>query len=217
MRIIFLGAPGTGKGTQADNAAEVFKIPAVSTGAIIRESIKAGTEAGMAAKAFTDAGKLVPDETVIGIVKERLAEPDCAGGFILDGFPRTVTQAEALDRLGIEIDVAVSIEVENEKIVERMSGRRICAECGATYHIIYNPPKNGRCVKCGAEVTTRADDLPEVVLSRLKVYREQTEPLKKYYADRGKLKIVIGQEKVADTTRLTIEALDSVKNTAPIL
>lgn len=212
MKIIFLGAPGAGKGTQADNASEIFALPAVSTGAIIRESIKNGTEAGNAAKVFTEAGKLVPDEVVIGIIKERLAADDCKNGFILDGFPRTVVQAEALDRMGVEIDVAVSIEVEDEKIVERMSGRRVCGKCGATYHIVYNPSKDGEnCGKCGDTLVTRKDDLPEVVLDRLKVYHEQTEPLKDYYGKKGKLKLVIGQEEVADTTRLTVEALRSVK------
>ena len=213
MKIIFLGAPGAGKGTQADNASAVFAIPTISTGAIIRESIKAETEAGKAAKVFTEAGKLVPDEVVIGIIKERLAQDDCANGFILDGFPRTVPQAEVLDTMGIEIDVALSIEVADEAIIERMSGRRVCGACGATYHTVYNAPANAdKCDKCGDALIVRKDDLPEVVKNRLDIYHEQTEPLKDYYACKGKLKLVIGQEEVADTTALTIGALKSVQN-----
>jgi len=212
MKIIFLGAPGAGKGTQAENASEVFSIPAISTGAIIRESIKAGTEAGKAVKVYTDAGKLVPDEVVIDIIKERLAKDDCANGFILDGFPRNVPQAEVLDAMGIEIDVALSIEVDDERIIERMSGRRVCGGCGSTYHTIYNPPANdGKCDKCGEALTVRKDDMPEVVKNRLDIYHEETEPLKEYYAKKGKLKLVIGQEEVADTTALTVEALKSVQ------
>lgn len=212
MKIIFLGAPGAGKGTQAENASEVFGIPTISTGAIIRESIKAETEAGKAAKVYTEAGKLVPDEVVIGIIKERLAQDDCANGFILDGFPRTVPQAEVLDAMGIEIDVALSIEVDDERIIERMSGRRVCGDCGTTYHMKSNPPKrDGVCDKCGGELITRKDDLPEIVKNRLEVYHEVTEPLKEYYAAKGKLKLVVGQEKLADTTALTITALKSVQ------
>lgn len=212
MKIIFLGAPGAGKGTQADNASTVFGIPTISTGAIIRESIKNETEAGKAAKVFTDAGQLVPDEVVIGIIKERLAKDDCGNGFILDGFPRTVPQAEVLDEMGIEIDVAVSIEVADDVIIERMSGRRVCNKCGATYHTVYNPPEiDGKCSKCGDELIVRKDDLPEVVRNRLIVYHEQTEPIKEYYARKGKLKLVVGQEEVADTTKLTIKVLEEAE------
>ena len=208
MKIIFLGAPGAGKGTQAEIASETFKIPAISTGAIIREAIKNGTEMGMKAKEYTSTGSLVPDEVVIGIIKERLAESDCANGFILDGFPRTVPQAEALDAMGVTIDKVVNIEVPDEKIVTRMSGRRACPACGATFHTEYKPSSTGEtCDKCGAELTIRADDKPEVVLSRLEIYHEQTEPLKDYYSKTGKLVTVIGQEEVADTTALTLEAL----------
>lgn len=209
MNIIFLGAPGAGKGTQAENVSNKYNIPAISTGAIIRESIKNGTEMGLAAKSFTEAGKLVPDEVVIGIIKERLAKDDCKGGFILDGFPRTVPQAEALDRMGVTIDMVISIEVADEAIVERMSGRRVCPDCGASYHLSYKPAGDGiHCDSCGAALVTRKDDLPEVVLDRLHVYHEQTEPLKDYYAGTGKLKTVIGQIEVADTTRLTFEAIE---------
>ena len=208
MKIIFLGAPGAGKGTQAENVSEKFGIPAISTGAIIREAIKSETEMGLAAKEYTSKGALVPDEVVIGIIKERLAQDDCKNGFILDGFPRTVPQAEALDKMGIVIDRVVSIEVPDDKIVERMSGRRACPGCGATYHTVYKPSENGEtCDKCDTELTVREDDKPEVVRQRLAIYHDQTEPLKDFYKSKGKLVEVIGQEEVADTTRLTFEAL----------
>ncbi len=210
MKIIFLGAPGAGKGTQAENVEKLYNIPAISTGAIIRESIKSGSEAGLKAKEYTDAGKLVPDEAVIAIIKERLKMPDCANGFILDGFPRTIAQAEALDRLGIEIDFAISIEVDDEAIVGRMSGRRVCPTCGASYHVEYNPPKKeGVCDSCGGSLEIRADDKPEVVRDRLKVYHELTEPLKKYYSDKGRLELVEGQIEVKDTTALTLKAVEA--------
>ncbi len=209
MKLMFLGAPGAGKGTQAEIVSEKYQIPAISTGAIIREAIKNGTEMGLAAKAYTESGKLVPDDVVIGIIKERLKADDCAGGFILDGFPRTVAQAEALDAMGIEMDLVISIEVPDEAIVERMSGRRTCI-CGATYHTKYKPSKdNVTCDKCGEPLTIRRDDDPEVVKSRLLTYHETTEPLKAYYDKKGKLKLVIGQEKLEDTTRLTEEAIQS--------
>ncbi len=208
MKIIFLGAPGAGKGTQAEIVSEKFNIPAISTGAIIRAAIKNGTEMGNKAKEFTSTGALVPDEVVIGIIKERLTEPDCENGFILDGFPRTVPQAEALDAMGVEIDRVVDIDVPDERIVTRMSGRRSCPACGATFHTVYKPSSTGEtCDKCGVELTIRADDKPEVVLSRLHTYHEVTEPLKDYYAKTGKLVTVEGQEEVADTTALTLEAL----------
>lgn len=208
MRIIFLGAPGAGKGTQADIVSQRLGIPTISTGAIIREAIKTGTEMGQKAKSYTESGALVPDDVVIGIIQERLAKPDCAEGFILDGFPRTVPQAEALDRMGITLDAIVSIEVDDEVIVERMSGRRVCDTCGASYHTKYNPSRDGEhCDKCGVSLTIRRDDAPEVVRSRLQVYHTSTEPLKDFYAKQGKLKLVEGQEKVEDTTALTLAAL----------
>ena len=208
MNIIFLGAPGAGKGTQAEVVSARLSIPAISTGAIIREALKAGTEMGLAAKKFIDAGALVPDEVVIGIIKERLAKDDCANGFILDGFPRTVPQAEALDRMGVKIDVVLSLEVADAAIVERMSGRRVCDKCGASYHTKYLPAQDGEhCDKCGNALSIRKDDAPEVVLSRLEVYHSTTEPLKEYYAKTGILKLVEGQEKVEDTTALTLSAL----------
>lgn len=209
---MFLGAPGAGKGTQAEIAAKTYDIPAISTGAIIREAIKTGTEMGKAAQSYIEAGALVPDEVVIGIIKERLAKDDCKNGFILDGFPRTVAQAEELDAMGVEMDVVISLEVTDEAIVERMSGRRVCDKCGASYHTKYKPSKDGKsCDNDGTALTLRKDDSPEVVLNRLKTYHELTEPLKDYYKSKGKLKTVLGQEEVADTTKLTLAAIESVK------
>ena len=207
MKIIFLGAPGAGKGTQAEIVSERLGIPTISTGAIIRESLAAGTEMGIKAKKFIEAGQLVPDEVVIGIVKERLAKSDCAGGYILDGFPRTVPQAEALDAMGIELDAVISLEVSDETIVERMSGRRVCKKCGKTYHTVFNPSSKGDNCECGEPLTIRSDDAPDVVRSRLQVYHSTTEPLKAFYAERGKLKLVDGAEKVEDTTARTLSAL----------
>ena len=197
MKIIFLGAPGAGKGTQAELVSERLGIPTISTGAIIRKALKGGTEMGLAAKSYIEAGKLVPDEVVIGIIRERLAEDDCKNGFILDGFPRTIAQAEALDKMGIVID-----------LVSRMSGRRVCPTCGATFHTLFNPSAKGdKCDKCGAELTIRKDDKPEVVRDRLAVYHTETEPLERYYAAKGILKTVVGQEKLEDTTALTFQAI----------
>lgn len=208
MKLILLGAPGAGKGTQAEKICEKLSIPTISTGNIIRAALKNGTEMGKKAQKYIDAGQLVPDDVVIGIIKERLFEDDCKAGFILDGFPRTIPQAEALDEMGIEIDCVLSIEVPDEKIVTRMSGRRVCPACGASYHTEYKKPeKDGICNLCGAELVIRKDDEPATVLDRLHVYHEQTEPLKDYYAKTGKLRTVIGQEEVADTTKLTFEAL----------
>ena len=209
MKLILLGAPGAGKGTQAEIICQKHSIPAISTGNIIREALKNGTEMGLKAKSYMDEGKLVPDDVVIGIIQERLAKDDCKNGFILDGFPRTIPQAEALDAMGVEIDRVVSIEVPDEKIVERMSGRRVCEKCGASYHMLYKQPaKEDVCDTCGGTLIRRKDDAPETVLDRLKVYHEQTEPLKSYYAKSGKLRLVEGQEEVADTTRLTLAALE---------
>lgn len=209
MNLILLGAPGAGKGTQAEKICEKYNIPAVSTGNIIREALKNGTDMGLKAKSYIDAGKLVPDDVVIGIIKERLAESDCANGFILDGFPRTIPQAEALDTMGIVIDKVVDIEVPDEKITARLSGRRVCLKCGATYHLEYKKPsKEGICDVCGDELVQRKDDSHETVLDRLHVYHEQTEPLKDYYSKTGKLVIVEGQEEVKDTTALVFKALE---------
>ena len=211
MKIILLGAPGAGKGTQAEIISEKYNIPTISTGNMIRAALKGGTEMGLKAKSYIDAGELVPDEVVIGIVKERLAEDDCKNGFILDGFPRTIPQAEALDKMGVEIDCALSIEVADSEIVKRMSGRRVCLACGASYHTEYKKPeREGICNVCGAELVIRKDDEPETVLNRLNVYHEQTEPLKDYYRAVGKLLTVEGQEEVKDTTALVLGALSEI-------
>lgn len=208
MKIIFFGAPGAGKGTQAEIVSEKLAIPAISTGNIIREAIKTGTEMGKSAKSYIEKGALVPDDVVIGIIKERLAEKDCENGFILDGFPRTVPQAEALTAMGVAIDTVLNLEVPDDKIVTRMSGRRTCPGCGASYHIVYKPTKKeGICDKCGSALTIRKDDDPAVVKSRLETYHKETEPLKDYYEKMGILKTVIGQEDLADTTALTLSAL----------
>ena len=209
MKLILLGAPGAGKGTQAEVICNALNIPAISTGNIIREALRLGTEMGLKAKSFMDAGQLVPDDVVIGIIKERLAKDDCANGFILDGFPRTIPQAEALDAMGIIIDKVVDIEVPDEKIAARMSGRRVCKDCGASYHLEYKTPESeGVCDACGGELVQRKDDAPETVLDRLAVYHEQTEPLKDFYSKKGILRIVEGQEEIADTSALTLKALE---------
>jgi len=210
MKLIFLGAPGAGKGTQAEAVCAHLNIPAISTGNMIREALKSGTEMGLKAKSYMDSGALVPDEVVIGIVKDRIAQPDCANGFVLDGFPRTIPQAEALDNMGVKIDRVIALEVSDDKIVKRMSGRRVCESCGASYHLLYNPSKaEGKCDKCGGTLVQRKDDLPETVKARLRVYHEQTEPLKDYYKRQGKLYTVNGQEDVADTTKLTLQTIEA--------
>ena len=212
MRLILLGAPGAGKGTQAEIISEKFNIPQISTGAILRAAVADQTPLGKKVEKVMQSGGLVSDEDVIALVKERFGQPDCANGFILDGFPRTIPQAEALDvmlnEMGIAIDLAVSLEVEPEKIVTRMSGRRTCPACGATYHVVYKPSSKGEnCDKCGAELTVRKDDREEVVRDRLAVYEKQTAPLKNYYAQQNKLRLVEGQEELADTTALMEKAL----------
>ena len=211
IKLILLGAPGAGKGTQAEIISKKYAIPSISTGNMIREAIAAGTEMGRNAKSFIDSGALVPDEVVIGIIKERLAKPDCGNGFILDGFPRTVPQAQALDDMGVEITDVISIEVPDEKIVERMGGRRVCKSCGASYHVKFNPSENGEFCDCGELLTIRSDDAPEVVKKRLETYHSQTEPLRGFYEAKGILKLVEGQEKLEDTTALTQAALEAEK------
>ena len=209
MKLILLGAPGAGKGTQAEVICNHLSVPTISTGNIIRAALKAETEMGLKAKEYINNGQLVPDAVVIGIIKERLAEDDCKNGFILDGFPRTIPQAEALDEMGIEIDKVIDIEVPDEKIVERMSGRRVCPACGNSYHLLYKKPeKEGICNACGAELIIRADDHPDTVKERLDVYHSQTEPLKDFYGKKNKLFIVEGQEEVADTSALVLKALE---------
>ena len=209
MNLILLGAPGAGKGTQAEKICEKLSIPAISTGNMLREAMANGTEMELKAKSLIDAGKLVPDEVVIGIINERLKADDCKNGFILDGFPRTIPQAEALDNMGVRIDRVIDIEVPDDKIASRLSGRRVCLKCGATYHTAYKKPKQeGICDVCGEKLVQRKDDMPETVLDRLKTYHEQTEPLKGFYEKKGILRVVEGQEEVADTTALTFQALE---------
>lgn len=208
MKMILLGAPGAGKGTQAEIFGKKLGIPTISTGNILRAAVKNGTSVGLKAKAFMDAGKLVPDEVIIGVINERLAEPDCTNGFILDGVPRTIAQAEALEQAGIAFDKVVSIEISDEEIVGRMSGRRACPSCGATYHVVNAPPKaEGVCDKCGAALVLRSDDKPETVKDRLAVYHRETEPLKDFYRARGVLVGVDNQPTIEATTRAMEEAL----------
>ena len=208
MKLILLGAPGAGKGTQAEILSHKLGIPTISTGNILRAAIKNGTPVGLKAKSYVESGALVPDDVIIGIVAERLAEPDCKGGYILDGMPRTIPQAEALETAGVEIDCALSIEIADEVIVERMSGRRTCTNCGATYHVVSAPPKaEGVCDNCGSALTIRKDDAPETVKSRLEVYHRETEPLKAFYEARGKLKSVDNQPSIEATTAEIEKAL----------
>ena len=208
MRLILLGAPGAGKGTQAEILSRELGIPTISTGNILRAAIREGTAVGLKAKALIDAGKLVDDETIMGIVSERLAKDDCAQGYILDGVPRTIPQAEAMEAMGIEIDAALSIEIADETIVERMSGRRTCKNCSQTFHVVYNPPKaEGVCDFCGGELTIRKDDDPETVKARLETYHRETEPLKAFYQARGKLVCVENQPSIEETTAVIRSAL----------
>lgn len=210
MNLILLGAPGAGKGTQAEVISNALNIPQISTGNILRAAVKNGTEYGLKAKSFMDAGALVPDEVVIGILKDRIAEDDCKNGFILDGFPRTVPQAEALETMGVQIDKVIEIAVPDEKIISRLSGRRVCEGCGASYHVDFKPTKvEGKCNLCGANVVQRIDDKPETVIARLKTYYEKTAPLKDYYMRKGKLITVQGQEEIAETSKLTLAAVEA--------
>lgn len=209
MKLILLGAPGAGKGTQAERISERYSIPQISTGNLIRAALKSGTDIGLRAKAYIDEGHLVPDDMVLEILGQRLSDEDCSGGFILDGFPRTISQAEALDRMGIDIDAVIDIEVSDADITRRLSGRRVCGSCGATYHLEYNPPKvSGVCDKCSDALIQRTDDHPDKIAERLRVYHEQTEPLRNYYESRGKLRVVSGQESIEDTTRQTFAAIE---------
>ena len=208
MKLILLGAPGAGKGTQADILCKELDIPTISTGNILRAAIKNGTPTGMKAKAYMDEGKLVPDDVIIGIITERVAEEDCKNGYILDGVPRTIAQAESLEKAGIVFDDVISIEISDEVIMERMSGRRVCEHCGASYHLVAVPPKQeGICDKCGGKLIQRKDDAPETVKARLEVYHKETEPLKDFYAKRGLLKSVENQATVAETSQVILRAL----------
>ena len=208
MKLILLGAPGAGKGTQAEILCKELEIPTISTGNILRAAIKAGTPTGLKAKSYMDAGHLVPDEVIIGIITERVAEEDCANGYILDGVPRTIAQAEAMEQAGIVFDAVISIEISDETIMERMSGRRVCEACGASYHLVAVPPKQeGVCDKCGGKLVQRKDDAPETVKARLEVYHKETEPLKDFYAKRGLLKSVENQPTVEATSKAILHAL----------
>lgn len=208
MKLILLGAPGAGKGTQAEILSRMLGVPTISTGNILRAAMKNGTPVGLKAKEYVESGRLVPDEVIIGIIRERLAEPDCAGGYILDGVPRTIPQAQAMEEGGIDIDCALSIEVADQTIIDRMSGRRTCPDCGASFHVVANPPKTeGVCDNCGAALTIRKDDAPETVRARLVTYHAETEPLKEFYAKRGKLVSVDNQPGIAETTQVIVKAL----------
>ncbi len=210
MNLILLGAPGAGKGTQAEVICDALKIPAISTGNILREAVKNGTKLGLEAKGFMESGALVSDELVIGILKDRIAADDCQNGYILDGFPRTVPQAEALESMGVQIDKVIEIHVSDEAIQQRLSGRRVCEACGASYHIDFKPTAaEGVCDKCGGKTVQRKDDEPATILERLKIYHNQTAPLKEFYAKRGKLTTVEGQDDVKHTSRLTLEAVEA--------
>ena len=208
MKLILLGAPGAGKGTQADIIKQKLGIPTISTGNILRAAVKNGTPTGLKAKAFMDAGKLVPDEVIIGVINERLQESDCANGYILDGVPRTIAQAEALEQAGIRFDAVVALEVPDQRIVDRMGGRRVCEHCGASYHVVHIPPKTeGVCDVCGGKLVQRKDDSPETVLDRLAVYHKETEPLKGFYEARGVLKTVDDLPTVEETTQAILKVL----------
>lgn len=208
MNVILLGAPGAGKGTQAEIISEKLGIPTISTGNILREAVKNGTEIGLKAKSFMDAGKLVPDEVIVGIVKERVAQDDCKKGFILDGMPRTIPQAEALVAQDVKIDRVVSLEIADAVIEERMTGRRVCAGCGASYHVAANPPKKeGVCDACGGALEIRKDDAPETVKNRLQVFHAETEPLKAFYESMGVLTEVKGDQPIDAATKDILAAL----------
>ncbi len=208
MKMILLAAPGAGKGTQAEILCKHFNIPTISTGAILRKNIKEGTELGKIAKQYIDEGNLVPDDVMIGVIKSRLSEEDCKGGFILDGFPRTLPQAEALKNSDIEIDCVLNIDVKDEKIIERLSGRLECSKCAATFHKEHRKPqKDGVCDICGGELTTRADDKPETVKSRLETYHRETEPLIGFYRELGLLKVAEGKDDISGTTKEILDTL----------
>lgn len=212
MKIIMLGPPGAGKGTQAEFLSEKFDIPQISTGAIIRGVIASGSDEGKKMKELIDKGMLLPDETVVSMVKNRLAEPDCEHGFILDGFPRTIEQAKALDKTGVKIDRVLSIELSDEEILKRLSGRRECKNCRASYHLEDKPPKkDGVCDRCGGELITRDDDKPETIKNRLEVYHDLTEPLKKYYEETGLLVTAHSQKALSDTRHEVLKALGEEK------
>ena len=208
MNLILLGAPGAGKGTQADLLSKKLQIPAISTGNMLREAIRNGTQIGMKAKEYMDGGKLVPDDVIMGIVGERVHQPDCANGCILDGVPRTVNQAEALEKLGVVIDHVISIEIDDAVIEARMTGRRVCSKCGSSFHIVANPPKaDGICDNCGGQLVTRADDAPATVEHRLVVFHSETEPVKEFYASRRELCLVEGNLPIEEVSKNILRAI----------
>ena len=208
MKLIMFGAPGAGKGTQAAILSERLDVPTISTGNILRAAVKNGTPVGLQARSYMDAGKLVPDQVIIGIIAERLAEPDCRKGYILDGVPRTIAQAEALEKAGITFDAVVSIEISEEEILRRMSGRRVCGACGASYNVEFLPPRTaGICDNCGGKLIQRKDDTPETVRERLKVYHTETEPLADFYAARGLLRSVQSTDTKEGTTQAILAVL----------
>ena len=207
-RLILLGAPGAGKGTQAEIISEKLNIPIISTGNILKKAMREGTPLGLEAASYVNSGRLVPDSVIIGIVKERLSESDCENGYILDGVPRTIAQADALAEMGVEVSDVVSLEVKDETIIKRLTGRIICSECGATYHRVTHPPiVDGKCDRCGGELIVRSDDTEETVLKRLETYHETTEPLKDYYLEKGKLTLINGDQNI---TRINEEILESL-------
>lgn len=209
MKLILMGAPGAGKGTQGEILEKKLGISTISTGVMLRTAIKEQTEVGKLAEQYINEGKLVPDDVIVKIVKERLAKPDCEKGFILDGFPRTTAQAAALDEAGVEIDKVLLIDVSDDKIIERLSSRRECSKCGAPYNIIFKKPvREGICDSCGGELIQRKDDVPETIQNRLNIFHEQTEPIKDYYAEKGILVVAKGEEALEDTTANVAKALD---------
>ena len=209
MNLILMGAPGAGKGTQAEKISERWNIPTISTGDVLRSAIREGSELGKIAAKYINDGNFVPDEIVIGIIKDYLSSEKCKNGFILDGVPRSIDQAEALDSMDVKIDAVLSLEVEDEKIVSRLGGRRLCSGCGVSYHVEYDPSKvDGVCDKCGKPLYIREDDAPQTVKKRLETYHAQTEPLKEFYSKKGLLLTVLGQEKIEETTELVYKALD---------
>ncbi len=211
MKLILLGAPGAGKGTQAEYICDRYNIPAFSTGNILREAVKNGTETGIKAKSYMDAGELVPDEVIIDVIRERMQQPDAQNGFILDGVPRTVAQAEALEKLGVDINLAISLNVADDEIVKRLSGRRVCESCGASYHTVYKPSKQPDvCDRCGGRLIVRKDDEPETILARLAIYHDQTQPLIDFYRQRNKLAEVEGAEEVRETTERVFKVLEDL-------
>ena len=212
MNLILLGAPGAGKGTQAEILKKHLRIPSISTGNMLREAMANGSDLGVRVKSYMDEGRLVPDELVLSIVAERVREADCKNGFILDGVPRTLYQAQELDRLGVQIDHVVSLEIDDSVIVERMSGRRVCPKCGASYHVSANPPmREGTCDSCRTKLAIRKDDAPETVRNRLKIYHDTTEVLKEYYEKQGKLCVIEGNQPIEGANADILRAIGEMK------